>query len=122
MKDKVFILVAICSALIATGCVSNQVRSYSDSTWDIKVQNAGCRLAGVLVTNKSNSTQNFVPDLYVKNKNIPNRTFGHYSVLDCRKIAPNETRNCEFYSSSSKVSASNLGGLGCPDINYEWRY
>ena len=121
MKNKILTLVAICSSLIAAGCVSNQVRSYSNSIWDIKVQNSGCRLAGVLVTNKTNSTQNFFPDLYVKNKTIPNRTFGHYSVLDCMKIAPNETRSCRFYSLSREASSSNLGGLGCPDIDYEWR-
>ena len=121
MKNKTSMLAAICSTLIATGCVSNQVRSISNSTWDIKTQNSGCKLSSVLVTNKTNRIQNFLLDLYVKNKNFPNQTFGHYDVLDCMKIAPNETRSCRFYSISREITASNLGGIGCPDIDYEWR-
>lgn len=121
MNIKLSILAVSCLFLVTTGCVSTNVLRFSNKTWDVKVQSVGCRLDGVLVTNNGDSIQSFISDVYVTNKNTPNQTFGYYSVSNCLKIAPNETRRCGFYSISSQVLPSNMGGLGCPDISYELR-
>lgn len=121
MKKAYFVAAALCAFLLS-GCVTNSVRSFSNSTWDIKVGVSGCRVYAVDVTNKGSRMESFMADLYIKNKNNPNRTFGHIDIGGCFKIAPGETRSCKVYTwDADSATFSNLGGLGCPDIAFDFR-
>ena len=111
-----------------SSCASNEIRTYSNSDWEITLNQFGCTVNSVDVTNKSSEMSNINSFIYLTNRNVPNRTYGYYYVgSGCYNIAPSETRTCKTSPSTyitpagAFAGAQNMGGMGCPDMSFSFR-